>query len=53
MEKLWICCSRKALEHADYVPTFKNPKRILQEKYAKECVVYYEGGQSQSSENLF
>ena len=36
---------RKALEHADYVSTFKNQKRILQEKYAKECMVYYQGGQ--------
>ena len=36
---------KKALEHADYVTTFKNQKRILQEKYTKECTVYYEGGQ--------
>ncbi len=36
---------KKALEHADYVTTFKNQKRILQEKYTKECVVYYCGGQ--------
>lgn len=36
---------RKALEHADYVSTFKNQKRILQEKYTKESTVYYQGGQ--------
>ena len=36
---------KKALEHADYVSTFKNQKRILQEKYTKESTVYYEGGQ--------
>lgn len=33
----------KALEYADYVKTFKNKKRILQQKYEKDCILYYNG----------
>jgi hypothetical protein len=40
---------KKALEHADYVTTFKNQKRMLQATYNKECTVYYCGGQFTAS----
>ncbi len=36
---------KTALEYADYVTTFKNQKRVLQETYNKDCTVYYCGGQ--------
>ena len=36
---------KKALEHADYVTTFKNQKRALKEKFSKDTTVYYCGGQ--------
>lgn len=35
----------KALEHADYVTTFKNQKRVLKEKFSKDTTIYYCGGQ--------
>jgi len=34
----------QALEHASYVQTFHNQKRILQQKFIKECTCYYAGG---------
>ena len=34
----------QALEHASYVQTFHNQKRILQQKFLKECTCYYAGG---------
>ena len=43
---------KKALEHADYVTTFKNQKRVLLEKYNKDCIVYYCGGQFTATREL-
>lgn len=34
---------KDALEHADYVTTFNNQKRILQQKFQKESILYYQG----------
>jgi hypothetical protein len=43
---------KKALEHADYVTTFKNQKRVLLEKFNKESTIYYEGGQYTATREL-
>jgi hypothetical protein len=32
---------KTALEHANYVTTFKNQKRVLLEKFSKECTHLY------------
>ena len=33
----------KALEYADYVKAFKNKKRIIEQKYQKDLMLYYKG----------
>jgi|TARA_B110000259_G_scaffold26980_1_gene28274 hypothetical protein len=43
---------QKALEHADYVTSFKNQKRVLREKYLKDCTIYYSGGQFTASREI-
>ena len=45
---------KKALEHADYVSTFKkkNQKRILQEKYTKESQYIMKADNLLQLENL-
>ena len=43
---------KTALEHANYVTTFKNQKRVLLEKFSKECTVYFAGGQFTTSRDM-
>lgn len=43
---------KDALEHADYVTTFNNQKRLLQQKYKKDCILYYKGHAFVSSVEL-
>jgi|TARA_B100001094_G_scaffold85454_1_gene81881 hypothetical protein len=40
---------KKALEHADYVTTFKNQKRVLLNQFDKQSTIYYDGGQFTAS----
>lgn len=39
----------KALEYASYVKSFKDKKRILQQKYHKDIILYYKGHAFNSS----
>lgn len=41
-----------ALEYADYVKSFKNRKRILEQKYEKDLMLYYKGHAFKSSLDL-
>lgn len=42
----------KALEHANYVQSFKNKKRILEQKYQKDIMLYYKGHAFESTVSL-
>jgi len=35
---------KTALEQSDYMRTFQNQKRLLKEKFKKDCIIYYNGG---------
>ncbi len=35
---------KQAIEKSDYMRTFQNQKRLIKEKYKKECILYYNGG---------
>ena len=35
---------KTALEQSEYMQTFQNQKRLLKEKFKKDCIVYYNGG---------
>lgn len=35
---------KTALEQSEYMRTFQNQKRLLKEKFKKDCIVYYNGG---------
>lgn len=35
---------KTALEKSDYMRTFQNQKRLLKEKFKKDCILYYNGG---------
>lgn len=35
---------KTAMEQSDYMRTFQNQKRLLKEKFKKDCILYYNGG---------
>jgi len=35
---------KTALEQSEYMRTFQNQKRLLKEKFKKDCIIYYNGG---------
>lgn len=43
---------KDALEYANYVDAFKNQKRILQQKYEKDLVLYWKGHAFKASVEL-
>ena len=42
----------KALEFSNYLVTFKNQKRILEQQYIANCKVYYNGAEFTASPQL-